>query len=362
MGVITLPWSMEQDRQNGVKANSVHVDDDFNTLLVATNKKLEQDGSIVPTADLPMGSHKITGLATPTANADAATKGYTDTQVSNLSSNCVKLTGDQSIAGTKTFTGTLKANSTIQGSINGSSASCTGNAATVTNGVYTTGNQTIGGTKTFSSKITGSISGNCDGNAGTVTNGVYTTGNQTIGGTKTFSSSPLVPNVGTMTDNSQKAASTKFVLDILKTLYPVGSIYMGTQSTCPLASLFGTWTRVPSGYAIWTGNGTGNTNASTPNGTTTNANYANANPNTTIAAGLPNIQATWRDYGNDWNYIAPTGAITQGASQTAGGIGAGYEFHCHDTTFKASDSNNIYGKSSTVQPQAYVVNVWRRTA
>jgi len=35
-------------------------------------------------------------------------------------------------------------------SVTGSSASCTGNAATVTNGVYTTGNQTIAGDKTFS--------------------------------------------------------------------------------------------------------------------------------------------------------------------------------------------------------------------
>jgi hypothetical protein len=46
----------------------------------------------------------------------------------------------------------------------------TGNATTVTNGVYTTGNQNIAGTKTFSSTISGSITGN----AGTVTNGVYT--------------------------------------------------------------------------------------------------------------------------------------------------------------------------------------------
>ncbi|MFA7407932.1 MAG: hypothetical protein WCY93_08985, partial [Anaerolineaceae bacterium] len=49
--------------------------------------------------------------------------------------------------------------------------------------VSTSGNQTIGGTKTFSNTINGSVSGN----AGTVTNGVYTSGNQTIGGTKTFS-------------------------------------------------------------------------------------------------------------------------------------------------------------------------------
>lgn len=232
MGVITLPWSMEQDRENQIKANSVHVDDNFNTLLNATNGKLEADGSIVPTADLPMGSHKITGLATPTLNGDAATKGYVDSRDSTLDATYVKLTGAQTVAGVKTFSSSpvvptpttnmqastkkyvddsittlsnacvkLSGNQTIAGTktfsskITGSiSGNCDGNAGTVTNGVYTTGNQTIGGTKTFSSKITGSISGNCDGssgsctgNAATVTNGVYTTGNQTIGGTKTFS-------------------------------------------------------------------------------------------------------------------------------------------------------------------------------
>jgi len=46
----------------------------------------------------------------------------------------------------------------------------TGNAGSVSGGVYTTGNQTISGVKTFSSTIAGSISGN----AGSVTNGVYT--------------------------------------------------------------------------------------------------------------------------------------------------------------------------------------------
>jgi hypothetical protein len=63
-----------------------------------------------------------------------------------------------------------------------------GNAGTVTNGVYTTGNQTIGGTKTFSSLVQGSVSGN----SGTVTNGVYTVGNQTIVGVKTFSDNTIV--------------------------------------------------------------------------------------------------------------------------------------------------------------------------
>lgn len=61
--------------------------------------------------------------------------------------------------------------------------------------------QTFSGANTFSggTSFTGTvsstqtISGSITGNAGTVTNGVYTTGNQTIGGVKTFSSAPVVP-------------------------------------------------------------------------------------------------------------------------------------------------------------------------
>jgi hypothetical protein len=82
------------------------------------------------------------------------------------------------------FTGPLTGN--VTGNVSG-------NAGTVTNGVYTTGDQTIAGTKTFSSTITGNITGN----AGTVTNGVYTTGNQTIDGFKTF----VQPINGLLTGN-----------------------------------------------------------------------------------------------------------------------------------------------------------------
>jgi hypothetical protein len=67
----------------------------------------------------------------------------------------------------------------------------TGNAGTVTDGVYTTGDQTVDGEKTFLQPIAGDITGN----AGTVTNGVYTTGDQTVDGEKTF----LEPIVGDIT-------------------------------------------------------------------------------------------------------------------------------------------------------------------
>ena len=85
------------------------------------------------------------------------------------------------------------------GAITLSDVSITGNAATVTDGVYVQGDQTIAGIKTFTSTIAGSITGN----AGTVSNGVYTQGDQTIAGTKTFTSTitgSITGNAGTATN------------------------------------------------------------------------------------------------------------------------------------------------------------------
>lgn len=106
--------------------------------------------------------------------------------------------GNLSVTGTSTLTGAVTAPAGITANLTGTvTGNITGNAQTVTNGVYTTGNQTIAGTKTFSSTISGSI----DGNAATVTNGVYTTSDQTIGGVKTFSSNI----VGNLTGNASTA-------------------------------------------------------------------------------------------------------------------------------------------------------------
>jgi hypothetical protein len=69
-------------------------------------------------------------------------------------------------------------------SILASKSGVVGSANSDTDSMLLTGNQTIAGTKTFSSTINGSISGN----AATVTNGVYSTGTQDIGGAKTFTS------------------------------------------------------------------------------------------------------------------------------------------------------------------------------
>ena len=120
-------------------------------------------------------------------------------------------------------------------------------------------------------------------------------------------------------------------LATLKSIWPVGSIYIGTQNTCPLSSLIvgSTWELVAQDRALWGGDGT--------------------NANTTIAAGLPkptitsNATTTQRvktDQEDQTHWVAK-------GEQTA-------------TITVVSDS--IYGNSDTVQPPAYRVNVWRRTA
>lgn len=175
---------------------------------------------------------------------------------------------------------------------------------------------------------------------------VHDTGNETIAGTKTFSSSPLVPTTG-VDDNSTKVASTAYVHNILSTIYPIGSIYIGTQETCPLASLISgsTWVLVAQNKALWGGDGT--------------------NANTAIEAGLPNItgKITSKIHGDTPIGLDVSGCfvgsdISSYSNPDGGGDRSGNRATV--ANFSASNSNSIYGNSSTVQPPAYVVNVWRR--
>lgn len=246
MSNLSLPYNMITDQQQQVKASSVHVQGNFDALESAVNSRLDLDGSNTPIADISMGSHKLTNVATPTASGDVATKGYVDSELNSYSARNL------------TFTGTV--NATTQAT----------------------------------------------------------------------------------SDNSTKVATTEFVIDILKTMYPVGSVYIGTQNSCPMGALFGTWTLVSSGKALWTGDGT--------------------NGNSTIAAGLPNITGT---IGGKINTLSnPTASGAFGITSSSRDALDYIEDNSWTANFdfNASRSSAIYGASSTVQPPAYVVNVWRRTA
>lgn len=145
-------------------------------------------------------------------------------------------------------------------------------------------------------------------------------------------------NLKVNTINSQLSSS---VLSNLQSVYPIGSLYIGVNDNCPIANLFGTWEKVAEGLCLQGATGS-------------------QVPGETVEAGLPNIKATFTARSDFSTKETPTGAVTVSAwsSGHAGGASSGTKY-----TFNASKSNSIYKDDcDTVQPPAYLVNVWKRTA
>lgn len=125
--------------------------------------------------------------------------------------------------------------------------------------------------------------------------------------------------------------------------HPVGSLYCSVDSTDPSELFGGAWERVAQGRALW------GADAAHSGGDTINAGL----PNITGSLGAAGAVA-WQD---------PAGCFYTGGSEANAAtadsgalplpVGAGFD---------ASRSSAIYGNSSTVQPPAYVVYMWRRTA
>lgn len=112
----------------------------------------------------------------------------------------------------------------------------------------------------------------------------------------------------------------------MNTLYPVGSLYLTVNSTCPLATLISgsTWELV-SQDRVLQGAGTRGTVGST------------------LEAGLPDHRHSMG--------VKPGNSGWEGGGALNGTSYTGY----------ASEDNSIYGRSDTVQPPAYLINVFKRT-
>ena len=134
--------------------------------------------------------------------------------------------------------------------------------------------------------------------------------------------------------------------------YPVGSIFQTVSRTSPAALFGGTWEEIASDRVLM---GASRSHAA----------------GTTVKAGLPNITGSLIETSNNGitspfrgnkNAISSIGAlaVTEVSSPYCGF--AGYEGSAYDISFDASRSNLIYGRSTTVQPAAYYVHIWRRVA
>ena len=122
---------------------------------------------------------------------------------------------------------------------------------------------------------------------------------------------------------------------IFDLVYPIGSIFATTGS----APARGTWEEIAQGRTLQGAD----------------SNHA---AGTTIEAGLPNFKGTFNT-----DYARVTGHITTKNVTVSTGIAAATSSNSDETvTIDLSKASRIYGKSSTVQPPAYVVHFYRRTA
>ena len=128
--------------------------------------------------------------------------------------------------------------------------------------------------------------------------------------------------------------------------YPVGSIYQSTNPTSPAALFGGTWEQIASERVLM---GASSSHAA----------------GSTVEAGLPNITGTANGGVLSMSTPSSDGAFGGKYYNTTtrhGGGDKGDWFSTYNRTFDASKSNAIYGRSSTVQPAAYYVHIWKRVA
>lgn len=127
--------------------------------------------------------------------------------------------------------------------------------------------------------------------------------------------------------------------ELLQQIYPVGAIYIGMTSSCPISALFGTWELITGGLTLQ------QANITYPVGTE-------------IPAGLPNITGNFKS--PDDRSHAPSGVFTQ---ENVSNFNCGNQNgNGKKIMLDASRASSIYGSSDTVQPPALAVNIWRRVA
>lgn len=184
-----------------------------------------------------------------------------------------------------------------------------------------------------------------------------------------FSGTPTAPTPGVDTNNTQIAtcgfvrnAIAKFapMLDTMKKIYPVGSIYMSTVSTNPATLFgFGTWEAMPAGRVLLAqGKSSWGTtyNAGSTDGEATHQLTVGELPQHTHTASTNTTGShahTYRTFYGTTGY-GPDGSSDREKTINTGSSGN----HTHTVTINNTGSNQAH---NNLQPYI-AVYIWKRTA
>jgi len=168
--------------------------------------------------------------------------------------------------------------------------------------------------------------------------------NLSVGDTYSASSSGVIYSMKFFPYDTSSPSTDITITTLINAIYPIGSIYIGTTVNCPLASIVGTWEKIDENLVL-------------------QSSSQSHQAGTTIAAGLPNIAGNVAKWNNGLNLGVSGPFYVDGSSS-----GTRYLAHSSDSPsqviikFNAARCSSVYGNSDTVQPPAYVVNIWKRIA
>jgi len=168
--------------------------------------------------------------------------------------------------------------------------------------------------------------------------------NLSVGDTYSASSSGVIYSMKFFPYDTSSPSTDITITTLINAIYPIGSIYIGTTVNCPIASIVGTWEKIDEDLVL-------------------QSSSQSHQAGTTIAAGLPNIAGNVAKWNNGLNLGVSGPFYVDGSSS-----GTRYLAHSSDSPsqviikFNAARCSSVYGNSDTVQPPAYVVNIWKRIA
>lgn len=137
-------------------------------------------------------------------------------------------------------------------------------------------------------------------------------------------------------------AAKTLIADALAEDHAKIKFWISVDSTSPAALFGGTWQEIAQNRVLM---GASSTHAA----------------GTTVEAGLPNITGTLSDIMGSF-YAYPSGSGAFSVKGIGRSLENGSSGNYGNISFDASKSNAIYGRSTTVQPAAYCVHIWRRVA